>query len=247
MRTWGKALLAAGLAVVLAGAASAQQPRGFGMGMGMGGAAQLLNNKSVQEELKLSEEQITKAREISEKSRAKMTEMRGELQGLSFEEIGAKMRPIAEEANKAAAEILKPEQQKRLRQIELQQRGVGAFTDTKVQEALKLTDDQKDQIKTIAADVQKDTGEIMRGMRDAFGDQEKMAEIRKKMESVRKEGLEKVTSLLTADQKTSWKEQLGAPFEMKMEPQRRPGGEGQPGGQRRRPGAEKKKDKDKDK
>src|SRR5437762_12802682 len=45
---------------------------------------------------------------------------------------------------KALGDVLDADQQKRLRQIFLQQRGPNAFMDAKVQKELKLTDQQKE-------------------------------------------------------------------------------------------------------
>jgi hypothetical protein len=51
--------------------------------------------------------------------------------------------------------VLKPEQLKRLRQIENQQAGINVFTKEEVQKALKLNDDQKEKIDTLVKDYQK--------------------------------------------------------------------------------------------
>ncbi|HMC90517.1 MAG TPA: hypothetical protein VKI17_13265, partial [Gemmataceae bacterium] len=47
------------------------------------------------------------------------------------------------------------------------------------------------------------------------GDQ---AEARKKMAAVQKETMEKITAVLTDDQKKTWKEMTGEPFEYKPDP-----------------------------
>lgn len=109
---------------------------------------------------------------------------------------------------KALGEVLEKDQMKRLKQIELQQRGPRAFADGKVQEALKFNDDQKDQVKTILEEVGKEMREIFKGGKDDFkANFEKMA-------NLQKEAKEKLTGILTADQKKAWKQMLGEEFKM---------------------------------
>jgi Spy/CpxP family protein refolding chaperone len=226
MRSLRRALLALALAGLLTGLASAQrQGRGFpGMGMGGMGGAALLNNKSVQEELKLTDDQKGKIKEVDEKMAPKRQEVGAKVrelfgQGLSPEEMRDKMRelnkPIQDETAKALEGVLKPEQEKRFKQIELQVRGLMAFSDAKVQEALKLSDEQKEQIKTIGEDANKERQGLFQG---AQGDQEKFQAAMKKMATIGKESMEKAASVLKEDQKKTWKEMTGAPFELKMEP-----------------------------
>ena len=107
--------------------------------------------------------------------------------------------------HKALAEVLTEKQAKRLRQIELQQRGVSAFTDKMVSTELKLTDDQTMALKTIATDSAKE----MRG--GGFG-----AGGREKIEAARKEAMEKAQDVLSADQKKMWVVMTGDPFKLEM-------------------------------
>ncbi|MCP6280446.1 hypothetical protein NL459_27860, partial [Klebsiella pneumoniae] len=81
---------------------------------------------------------------------------------------------------------LKPEQTKRLKQINYQFMGIGAFSNKDVQTELKITDEQKEQIKGIVDEYNKDAGEIRQGgPRIQFG-QPPSDEDRKKLEEVRK-------------------------------------------------------------
>lgn len=117
-----------------------------------------------------------------------------------------------DDATKALGEVLKPEQVKRLKQIELQQRGSRAFVDEEVQKALKLTDEQKEKIKGIAEESGKQ-------MRELFGGgQGNREEAFKKMQSLRKETNDKVQAVLSDDQKKAWKELTGEPFEVRFGP-----------------------------
>ena len=212
MRLFGKFVLGLGLAALLSPAAFAQGGRGFGGG----GGGMLLSNKSVQQELKLDSEQTEKATKWSEEQRAKFTEARDKFKDLSDDERRTKMQEMmktsTEESRKAITALLKPEQLKRFDEISLQQRGIQAFTDAKVQEQLKITDEQK----TKLADIAKEIGDKRREvMQDNQGD---FAAIREKMAPITKEAHEKAAALLTAEQKSTWKDLIGSHFEIKYEP-----------------------------
>ena len=106
----------------------------------------------------------------------------------------------ADKTKKILAEGLKPEQMKRLNQIMWQKGGVAtASNDPDVQAALKLTDDQKEKIKTIRADTRKAITDL------GQGNAEKRAELQKKSG-------EDVVALLTDDQKKAWKDLVGPEF-----------------------------------
>ena len=69
------------------------------------------------------------------------------------------MKSVNDEANKVAADILNTDQRRRFRQIKFQHEGVSAFFEPEVQKAVVLTDNQKERIKTINQDFQKDAEE----------------------------------------------------------------------------------------
>jgi hypothetical protein len=218
MRTMSKTIVALGVVAFLAAPALAQQGRGGGGRFG--GAAMLLSNASVQQELKLDAGQIEKAKAVAEKARDKFMAARDSLQNLQGEERAKKQRELASEVNsethKAVKEFMKPEQVKRLYQITHQQQGPFAFTDEHVQKHLKLTDAQKSDIEGIV----QASGQEMRKIFQENQDDRQAAMA--KVTELRKETLAKVESKLTDEQKASYKEMLGAPFEVKYEP--RPGG-----------------------
>jgi hypothetical protein len=160
----------------------------------------LLGQKSVQKELKLSEEQIKKVEDLS----ASMGEKFIEALGLEGDERRAKWEEIRKE-NEKAVEILKPEQSKRLKQIAYQQQGAGAFANAEVEEALKLTNEQKQEVAKINHFFVGQTRElIIKGVADEEG--------RKKIEELRKDASEKVVNLLSDEQKAKWKDLQGEPF-----------------------------------
>lgn len=174
-----------------------QRPGGPGGGFG-GGTTFLLQQESVQKELKLSEDQIKKIKELSDKQRESF---RG-LRDLSEEERRTKMAEARKANEKAVAEILKPEQVKRVKQISLQQQGARALSNPEVAKALNLSSEQTDKIKKIQ--------EEARAGRGQPGDRSE--EARKKREEARKATNEKLMNVLTAEQKTKLKELTGEPF-----------------------------------
>jgi hypothetical protein len=206
---------------------------GFGFGMGqMSEASALLLNPSVQEELKLTDEQKADLHKVREKQQAafqKARESGDREKGRAL--MQAAGEEIKKEVDKWKETALKPDQNKRLRQIQLQVMGVRAFADADVQKDLKLTDKQQAEAKEIVDATDKDAREILQGMRDARGNPDKAQEIRKKAEAVRKEGMDKMASLLNDDQKKAWKELTGEKFEIKFEPPQGGGGRRRQGGQ----------------
>lgn len=110
---------------------------------------------------------------------------------------------------KALEGVLDKDQMKRLRQIELQQRGPRAFAEAKVQETLKFTEDQKDKVKTILDEIGMEMREIFKAAKG--GD---FKGIREKTETLQKEASEKLTGVLSAEQKRAWKQLLGEEFKM---------------------------------
>jgi hypothetical protein len=164
-------LLAVGMVAVV----SAQPGGGFG-GFGGGGPLQLIGNKAVQEDLKMTEDQIAKLGEWRKEFFTKSMEIMKD-KGIEFGGFGkggggkgggfkldpemmAKMAEAQAEVTKVAykdlANILDEGQIKRLKQIARQQMNINAFTDPETVEALKLTDSQKTSVKGIIGDFNKD-------------------------------------------------------------------------------------------
>jgi hypothetical protein len=128
---------------------------------------------------------------------------------------------------KALAEVLNAEQLKRLRQIELQQMDYLAFANPKIQGALKMTDDQIEDIATIMKDAEKVIKEAEKAApgggkdyRSIYGGTREgdsvAAQGGDKMQAIKEDIREKCTSTLTAPQKRLWLEMIGEEF--KLEP-----------------------------
>jgi hypothetical protein len=246
MWTVSKYLLAATLAVAFVASADAQgqrrgggaggQPpggRGQGFGGGFGGGAgltTLMVNKSVLEEIKATDEQKEKlakwAPEAQTKQREAMQEFFGGGGGQpDFAKIQEANAKIAKEQLEEVSKVLKEEQVKRVKQIQVQIQSVNAFRQKEVQDALKLTDEQKETIR----EIQMSLGQEMREL-GGFGggggggrpSPEAMAERTKKVNELNKKFLEKIVAQLKDDQKKAWEDLNGKPFEYKPEaPMRR--------------------------
>jgi len=204
------------IVVLVVGQLFAQQPGRGGMGGGLGA---LLTNKGVQEELKLSGDQTEKLTSAMKEVREKYgKDIAAAFKDKNQEKVQQLTKEMSGEVNKLVEKTLKPEQVKRLHQIEIQagvQRGnLEVLLQERVQKALSLTDKQKESIKESSEALTKER-------REAFGggqfDREKMQAIQKKAQ----ESAEKILGAFSADQKKAWKELTGDKFEVKFEPRRK--------------------------
>jgi Spy/CpxP family protein refolding chaperone len=116
------------------------------------------------------------------------------------------MEKLPEAVRKALGEVLNEKQQKRLRQIELQQRGTNALLDAKLQKELKVTEEQANNIKVILEDSRKEMREAFKG---GFG-----KDATEKLANLRKETTEKAMGVLTVDQRRAYKQLIGDEFKI---------------------------------
>jgi hypothetical protein len=211
-------VLTLGAAALLAMPAFAQQPKhqGHGSRMPMGGGAGLIANQGVQKELKLSDEQTSKAEAVARAVREKHHGDFAKVEDLGAQERSEKtaeiVRTMTSETNKGLADVLKPEQMKRYRQLQLQHLSLMAFTEPEVRSKLKLTDDQVGRIRSIIAESQSQRRELVQGGRG--GNREEM---QKKGATLGKESMDKALAVLSADQKQAWKDMTGEPFEVRFQ------------------------------
>ncbi len=206
-----------GVIALIATEANAQRPFGGGGMMGGAGNIGLLTNKGVQEELKITDEQKEKVIEKSKGMGAKFQETFAKLKDVPKEDRPEKMqkafKDIQESVNKELAEILKPEQMKRLRQIERQQNVANALmNDEDVKKQLKITEEQSAKIKSISEETNKEVGDLFKQF-----NKENPRETQEKIASLRKEGGSKAVAVLDDEQKSKWKELVGDPYEVKWE------------------------------
>jgi hypothetical protein len=193
--------------------------------MGRGGLtlSELLMEKSVQEELKLTEDQIKSVRDVD----GKRHELWQGLEKLPQEERWAKIQERIKENEAGLAGVIGSEQMARLKQISLQVRGMRAFSDPTVVKDLSLTDEQNEKLRTIRKEAWQSLGPI---------DWSKREENREKFEAAGKAAYEKSLEALTTEQAAKWKEMIGAPFTGKVEIRRPEFGGRRRGGGDRIPG-----------
>ena len=164
----------------------------------------LLWQKSVREDMKLSDDESMKVREfvMQQWKKAKELENAGEAdQDKGFTEL-------TKENEKFLKETLSPEQTKRLEQIALQKAGLLWVTRKHIASELNLTDEQMQKAHELQEQARKQVQEYLSSDREA-----KKGEVEKLHEESRN-GLK---SLLTDEQKAKWKEMRGEPFKGEFE------------------------------
>ena len=208
MRRIQTALLTVGLMVLAASPALAQrQPGGRFGGNRQMGPAQLLAMPEVLTEIKATDDEKAAVTKITDKYKDDIAAARTNMDRQKMADL---RKQENDDVVKAIPDIFKPDQLKRLNQLEIQAAGLQAFSKDDVATALKLTDDQKKSIKETSDDLQKDAQDLFQS---AQGDRSKMAEIFTKVQGMRKDALDKVVNGLTDDQKKTWKDLTGDKFD----------------------------------
>lgn len=211
---------------------------GFGGGMGGGGVGFLLGNEQVQKELKMSEDQVSKVRDIGREAFAGFGGGGGQRGADLSEEERTKRREEmakrAEETNKKYLAVLDADQTTRVKQIQLWVSGAaGVASNEEAAKELKLTDDQKAALKAINEEAGKKRMELFgaggggRGASD-----EERTKRREQMASLQKDTEAECQAVLTDEQKSQFAKMRGPKFELDMTAF----GRGGPGGGRGRRG-----------
>jgi hypothetical protein len=196
------------LVVALMGAPLMAQFGGFGPTDGKA----LLAMPTVQEELKLSEEQKKQLKEANETLQKGLKAARDDM---DF----AGIPKLIEDHGKAMTKILDKlddKQKERMVQLEFQSATKGKFKNPRVfgyagvQKALKMSDKQKDKVKGMLTEMEKDLKEIDDDAKDDF--QKRFQSIGKKNKAMA-ETYEKVVEGLEEEQKKSFDKVGGKAFE----------------------------------
>jgi Spy/CpxP family protein refolding chaperone len=187
-------------------------------------AARLATADEVQADLKLSDEQKGKVKEINAELRDKA---RNAFQGGSgFEEL----QKLNQEASGKLAEVLDGEQQKRLAGILIQLNGPIAVYEPAVAGELNITDEQKTKLADLRESSMQTLRQAFREMRDQGLSRDEM---REKHDKIRADADQKVLAELTPDQQSQLESLKGEPLEIDMSQFR---GFGGPGGRGDREG-----------
>jgi len=218
--------------------AQGQGRRGFGGFGGFGGMqvqpAMLLPNPQVQKELKLTEEQIAKIKEITDALRPQPGAARPDFQNMSEEErreFFAEMQKKNDEAGKKATAVLTDTQTARFKQIQLWVQGTMALVQNEeLGKKLAITDDQKEALKTITDESAKKGQELGRGLFGQGISEEDRTKVREQLSALRTETEAECMAVLTDDQKAQFEKLRGPKFELDFSMFGRRGRGGQPGG-----------------
>jgi hypothetical protein len=177
------------------------------------GPSQLVLREDVQKELKLTDEQKKKVASVNDKIRAELQNEFQKMAGLDGRERDRKKMELAKRITKKSTtsmeEILSPAQMKRLREIALQHAGVQGLKNPEVEDALKLTEDQKEKIQKVMQGAIADLRFLFEHTEGAY------EESQKKAVEVRNQCYAKAMTVLTDEQKKIWKDLQGVPFEVK--------------------------------
>jgi len=200
MRAIGKWVLAFGLLAVAVSTVRSEEPKKHILPEEGAVELVLLRQKSVQEELKLTKDQIDKIHTFADGQWKKAQELHKLEEGKTkaqFEELGKENRKFVHEA-------LNADQHKRLVQISIQVAGLIWALDPKVSKELNLTADQKTKIEALHKTAHKEVHEVLQ----ATDKTQRMA----KMDALREAHGKQLLAVLTDEQKTKWKELAGEPF-----------------------------------
>jgi len=215
MLVLGAALLAA----VEAQAAEGQRRRP-GRFLGRGSLLGLLRLEQVRKEMKLTEEQTAKIKEIVEKLGAEMREQFTALREIEDRaQRRAKMTELGDQFDSKLREQLRDvvprEQMMRLYQIRMQIRPVvDSLSNRYVVRRLELTEEQQKKIADISKEMQAKQSELFGTMRDATDEQR--SEAFQKLRQIRDDADQKALAVLTAKQKEAFEKMKGEKFELEM-------------------------------
>jgi serine/threonine protein kinase len=187
----------------------------------------LATEKAVQKDMDLSESQRTQLAALNEGfAQQRMKDFR-EQRWLDPEVRRQKFYEVAKTQEAALRDILEAAQLRRLRQIELQLLGARAFQESPAVDTLKLSVEQKRQIRKIRGDAMARafTSRPDRPGPGGFGKRSSHGQHFKRLQQIQKAEMESILALLSTEQRNRWQELVGAPFEG---PIRMPWGYGPP-------------------
>jgi hypothetical protein len=171
----------------------------------------LLLSESVQQELKLTTEQLRQVKEFVRDTRlrrgAEFDKQRYPTED-RVDKAKVMLRAVSDDTLKGVVTYLKPEQLQRLKQIRIQWNGLQAFFEPETQ-ALGLTAAQKQELEKISQ-------RLKEGMSKAVQDPSKK-NLRAKLDTLaglRRQAMARAVALLSEDQKKTWQQLTGEPFQL---------------------------------
>jgi Tol biopolymer transport system component len=125
-------------------------------------------------------------------------------------ELGEYRLKVHKELATFLKELLKDDQLKRLRQIELQQEGALALVQPEIEEELNISDEQRQRFAAMIQQMQTKLEPLIQEAQKGG----KPEEIRPKILKVRKDHEDMIEAILYNAQRKQWKEMLGRPLEL---------------------------------
>ena len=168
------------------------------------GQITLLTQRSVADELKLTEEQRGRIEKLVAQMEGERHRSLAEFHRLNEREQMERLERIASENDKFISEVLLPQQARRLKQIDRQMQGPFAFGNAEVVHYLQLSLDQKHGIE----EVHRQILSWPEPSRHA-GEERKPG---RTFEETRREHVKRCLEVLTVEQRSRWEELTGGPF-----------------------------------
>jgi Spy/CpxP family protein refolding chaperone len=167
----------------------------------------MMEQPSVQQELRATPEQIAAVRALGDRQRAK-------LEGLSQRpqaEVAKTLLEIRETSETELKKILTPEQQQRLSQIALQQAGpLIGLTQPQVTSTLTLTADQQDRLRQLRESL---IAEVTSNVPQGGSRPRELLSGLAQIQTAKRNADSQALALLTPMQQAQWQQLQGAPFQ----------------------------------
>jgi hypothetical protein len=178
----------------------------------------LLAAPEVKKEIRLTDEQSVQVRQIVQEVRDKYQPELRKVQGdreRYFLLLADSAQETRDRVNKALPGILNPDQLKRLHQIDIQVNGIVSFKRPEVQRELKLTEEQKTEIRRIGQGLRQDVAEAFRDVPTA--PLRRLPAAVRRARELKDTATQKAVGTLNEDQKTTWKQMTGDRFDLKID------------------------------
>lgn len=179
-------------------------------GAGVSSTFKGLQDPLVQEEIKLSKDQLTKLAELVKKD----TEARDALKkaGLTAAATRIKITQIVKDNDAAAEKLLTPAQNTRIAQIKHQHPIAAIWTDTNLMNLLKLTAEQSTQVAAFRAESSKQV--LNAAKKFGAGD----AQYNRELAAIRANLYAQAEAMLDANQRKAWQDYVGEPCKNYLPP-----------------------------
>jgi hypothetical protein len=174
-------------------------------------AAALSLGEEQAEKAKMAVEQVVRGHRTQIQDAMRLEEAGAASGRERFHEAMGRLAALYEDASKALAGILTPEQNDRLHRISLQSSWMKGLIYPAVQNQLKLSHDQKKQIEKIGEELINDFEGVVRdGFRQANGSLNEATRLtEQKILSLHQSAVNKATELLSDEQREKWSDLMG--------------------------------------